>query len=617
MNLEETEGSFMELESASDPTPLLEKIFRLAHNLKGGARAVGFGDVAEFTHELENLVLKIQKAEVALSTNVVTTLLKSNDQLIHMLNGLKENLEAHFDSSELIAEIKYWLSGREAHTNDSVPHSSVFPPQPNEEPAQGVLIETQPSLDVPSADLFLDAEPDEHDIIVQDTIAESGDARSGLEPQQKSEQAEQKIAGPKTDPAATPSPANKVTQVKEQRLKSDEVVRVGLSKINRLNDYVGELVVLQSVIQQQALLDQKVLLLNSVRQMQKTAKEIQNIAMGLRMLPVKPLVQKLQRVVRDTAQALNKAVELEIIGEHVDIDKSVLDELADPLIHILRNAVDHGLESIEERSNSGKDLQGHVQLSFANEGNHLIVQIKDDGKGINTEVLKKKALTKQLIKPEQTLSEKEALRLIFHPGFSTKEVTSEISGRGVGMDVVKTNIDKMGGQIDIQTTLGHGSTFVLQIPLSLAIIESLIVRAGEQRYSVPLNAVQESVNLRSQKVFESKLGIGPCFELRGVVVPLYFLSEVIGGGKPSTSIEQTIALIINVDGQLLALAVDDILKAQQVVIKPFGHGLLPQKGWVGTCILGDGLPTLILSPSELLKGRVSQTKVTNEMRGVA
>lgn len=592
INLEETESSFMELETASEPAPLLEKIFRLAHNLKGGSRAVGFGDVAEFTHELENLVLKIQRSEVRLSPEVVTTLLKSNDRLIFLLQGLKKDLGSTHDSTELISELRSWIDGTRL--------TSALPSDLSEgaeekawEPPRHVTTDDIETVEIPpSSDEFSD----------------------WVEPQPAAQALPEPLE-------ATPVLNDKKAEgaVESHKLKppADEVVRVGLSKVNRLNDFVGELVVLQEVIGQQASLSQSPLLLNSIRQMQKTTREIQNIAMSLRLLPVKPLVQKLQRVVRDTAQALKKDVELKITGEHVDIDKSVLDELADPLIHILRNAVDHGLETPEERGANSKSPKGLVHLSFANEGNHLIVQIKDDGKGISTDLLKSKAISKKILRPEQEITEKEALRLIFHPGFSTKEVTSEISGRGVGMDVVKTNIEKIGGQIDIHTKVGLGSVFTLQIPLSLAIIESLIVKSGDSRYSVPLNAIQESINLKSHAVFENKLGIGPCLELRGSVLPLYSLSEIVSPKKDPNWLENSIALIVNVEGHLAGIVIQDILRAQQVVIKPFGNGISAQKGWVGTCILGDGQPTLIVNPAELLKGKIRHNQTQTEIRGVA
>ncbi|HVJ64171.1 MAG TPA: chemotaxis protein CheA, partial [Bdellovibrionota bacterium] len=413
-------------------------------------------------------------------------------------------------------------------------------------------------------------------------------------------------AAPKAEAKAEPAKAAAPTGEKE-----DEIVRVSLSRIDNLNDYVGELIVTQSVIQQQAHGGNTAKLLSAIQQMVKIAKDIQNISMSLRMLPVKPLIQKLQRVVRDTAKSLNKDVQLNLSGDGIDVDKSVLDRLGDPLIHILRNAVDHGLETTEERIAAGKSPVGKVTLSFENEGNHLVIQIKDDGKGINPEVLRKKAIEKGIIKEGQTLSEKQLIHLIFHPGFSTKAVTSEISGRGVGMDVVKTNIDKIGGHVEVQTAVGSGSTFRIQIPLSLAVIEGLIVMNGDNRYVVPLSQVQETLNIHTLKVHESKLGIGSCFELRGSIVPLISL-ETLLGAKPHDK-ESSTALVFNVEDQLIAVRVSEVVKSQQIVIKPLGNGIKPQKGWIGSCVLGDGLPTLILSPMDLLKGQVSSVFKTDEV----
>lgn len=338
--------------------------------------------------------------------------------------------------------------------------------------------------------------------------------------------------------------------------------------------------------------------------------------MSMRMLPVKPLVQKLQRVVRDTAKALDKEVQFEVIGEQMEVDKSVLDRLSDPLIHILRNAVDHGLESKSERQNSGKNTAGSVSLSFMNEGNHLVVEVSDDGKGINSAVLQKKALEKNLITEKQVLTEKQLIHLIFHPGFSTKAQTSEISGRGVGMDVVKTNVEKIGGVIDISTQIGHGSVFRLQIPLSLAVIEGLVVTSESHRYVIPLSQVQETVNVQKQKTFPGKLGMGSCLELRGEIVPLFRVDEVLSSRKESLISDGT-ALIVNVEDRPMGLVVTDILRAQQIVIKPLNNGIVPQKGWIGSCVLGDGLPTLILSPVDLLKGRITFNINSSGKEGVA
>lgn len=608
MNLEEVESSFMELESASDTKPLLDKIFRLAHNLKGGSRAVGFGEVAEFTHQLESLVLKIQKGEIGLSSDIVTILLRSNDRLVEMLTALKADFSASFDNSDLLSDIKAWLNGTATASEAPAvtvqvgtppPVSTTGAPDLTEIEAARIESVTVPS--VPQADAFFSQETE--NLAPVATLAL--EAKAGKDEFQELESLVQKNIEGVREGTATKSKANSAQS--DSNSKDDEIIRVNLSRINLLNDYVGELIVFQSVVQQQAINGNKIKLQASIRQMAKLSKDIQALSMSLRMLPVKPLVQKLQRVVRDTARTLGKNVDFKVNGEQMEIDKSVLDRLADPLIHILRNAVDHGLELPEDRKKSGKSVEGTVELSFLNNGNHLLIEVKDNGKGINGEVLRKKAVEKKLISESETLSEKQLIHLIFHPGFSTKTETNEISGRGVGMDVVKTNVEKIGGHVDISTTIGQGSTFMLQIPLSLAVVDGLVVTSETNRYVVPLSQVQETINLKSQRVFSEKLGVGSCFELRGTVVPLFFLEEALCERKtPSQSVTGT-ALIVNVEDRPIALVVSDIVRAQQIVIKPFTNGIIPQKGWVGTCVLGDGLPTLILSPVDLLSGRVTHS----------
>lgn len=537
VNLEETESSFLELETTPDTKPLLDKIFRLAHNLKGGSKAVGFADVAEFTHTLENLVLKIQRAEVMLSSGVISTLLRANDRLAKMLSELKTNILATFDNSDVLTEIKKWIEGEN----------------------------------------------------FEETATQQGE-----------------VTAPKDEPSIGP------VRIRALERHEDEVVRVNMSKINILNDYVGELIVLQSVVQQQSVSSDIKTLQSSVQQMAKLSKDIQSISMSLRLLPLKPLIQKLQRVVRDTAHALHKDVKFVVTGEHIDVDKSVLDKLADPLIHILRNAVDHGLENSADRKRNDKPSRGTIELLFLNEGSHLIIQVKDDGAGIHSELVHEKAVEKKIIPAGHALTEKQLINLIFHPGFSTKSEISEISGRGVGMDVVKTNIESMGGQITVMTEVGKGSVFKIKIPLSLAVVDGLVVSSAFNRYVLPLSQIQETVNLKSQRVFSGQLGVGHCFELRGTVVPIFFLEEVLGVGKfeadvAGTALINGTALIINVDENLIALVVNDILRLQQIVIKPFSNGIFPQKGWVGTCILGDGLPTLIISPVDILRGRIKNS----------
>lgn len=578
MNLEDAESSFMELEGAAEPKELLDKIFRLAHNLKGGSRAVGLPDVAEFTHQLENLVLKIQQKVVELNPRVITVLLHANDRLVEMLTVSKGNLNATFDNADVLREIQDCLNPDSAPASEPAPVAVAAEITPSAEIA--VVAETASVEEPvpPSASDFFEANPAET----------SGETLPSLT-----------VAAPAERAAEAKAPA--------KAGKDDEIVRVSLARIESLNNFVGELIVAQSVVTQLAQSRQFAGLNAAVQQMTKIAKEIQSLSMSLRMLPVKPLVQKLQRAVRDTAQTLGKDIQFEIRGDQLDVDKSVLDALGDPLIHILRNAVDHGLESTVDRQGAGKSPRGRVELSFENEGNFLIVEVKDDGKGIDARVIRQKAIEKRLIREDQALTEKQLIHLIFHPGFSTKAVTSEISGRGVGMDVVKTNVEKIGGSVDIATEVGRGSRFRVKIPLSLAVIDGWVVKTNAGRYVVPVSQITETVSLKGRKLHSGYAGMTTVFDLRGTVVPLIPLDgavKAVGGASAGVIDPHDIALIVNVDEQLIGITVREIVCAQQIVVKPLGLGVTAQKGWIGSCVLGDGLPTLILSPSEILAGSI-------------
>lgn len=573
LNLEEAESAFMDLESTDDRKPLLELIFRLAHNLKGGARAVGFADVAEFTHHLENLVLKIQKNEVNFSGSLVTTLLQSNDRLVEMLSALKADLSATFENADLIEEIKKHLEG------SSAPQAETVIPETE-------ITEDQTTVALESLDSSV---PEQAPPAVDHFFESPASAVAELAAAPALTIADKSIEKPKDD--------------KGDKNKTDEVVRVSLAKVDMLNDYVGELIVWQSVVQQQSAGQFEGRLSQSLQQILKISKEIQEISMSLRLLPVKPLIQKLQRVVRDTSQALGKEIDLIIEGDQMEIDKSVLDRLNDPLIHILRNGVDHGVELPEERLKAGKGPRGRLELSFRNDGNALVVDIRDDGNGIDPQRLRTKAIEKGIIKETDNLNERQLLNLVFHAGFSTKTVTTEVSGRGVGMDVVKTNIEKAGGQVEIQSVVGKGSYFCLKIPLSLAVIDGLVVMAGGERHIVPLSQVHEMINLRTQEIFMDKSGLNACFDLRGEIVPVVSVAELVTQKRVPVRTDQA-AIIIKHRDKFYALAVDDILRSQQVVIKPLASGMPAQKGWIGSCILGDGLPTLILSATDLIENRV-------------
>lgn len=617
LNLEEAESAFMDLESSDDRKPLLELIFRLAHNLKGGARAVGFADVAEFTHHLENLVLKIQKDEVTLTRDLVSVLLQSSDRLVEMLTSLKSDLNSTFDNKELVQQIEQFIE-RGVHTESETPaiesavqaedveiHESAETSDPeviaSEADAGLESLVNENEILPPSAGAFFEA-PVEAPVSAQAAVLAAApapvvDAKPILKavPQPPAES-----SGPKGPAKAAGGKDN------------DEVVRVSLTKVDQLNDYVGELIVWQSMVQQQAQDTVHAKLNQSLMQVLKISKEIQEISMSLRLLPVKPLIQKLQRVVRDTSQALGKEIELVVEGEQLEIDKTVLDRLADPLIHILRNGVDHGVEEPQKRIAAGKSPKGRLTMSLRTEGSSLLVEVRDDGNGIDPQRLRTKAIEKGIIKEADVLTERQLINLIFHAGFSTKTVTSEISGRGVGMDVVKTNVEKAGGQVEVNSVLGQGSQFLLRVPLSMAVIDGLVVMTDGERTIIPLSQVQETLNLRNFKLIADRSGLNTCFELRGHVVPVVSLTEMARRKRTPVRPDQA-AILVNFREKLHAIAIDDIVRSQQVVIKPIASGVPAQKGFLGSAILGDGLPTLIIGATDLIEDYIyAQSSKMNE-----
>jgi two-component system chemotaxis sensor kinase CheA len=254
--------------------------------------------------------------------------------------------------------------------------------------------------------------------------------------------------------------------------------------------------------------------------------------MSLRMVQLKSTLQKMQRIVRDTSKSLDKKVYLELIGDETEIDKTVLEHLADPLVHIVRNAVDHGLETTAQRLAAGKSDEGRVSIKAFHEGNNLVIEISDDGNGIDPKIIREKAIEKKVISANARLSDEDLVNLIFHPGFSTKAEVSEISGRGVGMDVVKTNIEKLSGEVKVFTELGKGSVFKVVLPLTLAIIEAMVTKVGDERYIIPLGQIYESLSPTSEQIHHVN-GVGDCLKLRGEVIPLFKISTALQRTKRS------------------------------------------------------------------------------------
>jgi two-component system chemotaxis sensor kinase CheA len=587
--LNDAEQAFLALEGDKHNAGLMNEIFRLAHNLKGTSRAVGFGDVAEFTHEWENLILKLKEHQIEVTDDIVSLLLECNDHVSLMIKMLNMDLDSRFDSTEIIAKIKSALEGNYAHGGATAEVNA---------PAESEIISKEDISLIENFEKSLEMGTEQ--------IFEVPSAQSFIEETNVSELKPEVMA---SKPAVVPATVTVKNDKKEtgKNAVEDDSIRVSLSRVEMLNNVVGELVIIQTVLNQHRAEVQSSLMLKSLSHLAKLSKEIQNISMSLRMVPIKSTLQKMQRIVRDTSKALNKKVHLELIGEETEIDKTVLELLADPLVHIVRNAVDHGLESTEGRINAGKSEEGIVTIEAYHEGNNLVIEIRDDGKGINHEVIRNIAIEKKLISANATMSKEDIVNLIFHPGFSTKSEVSEISGRGVGMDVVKTNIEKLSGEVKVVTEIGKGSIFKVVLPLTMAIIEAMITVIGEERYIIPLSQIYESLSPTPDLVHHVT-GIGECLKIRGQVIPLFKISKTLQRNIKEKKIEDQIAIIVNDDDKSFAVLVDDILHQQQVVIKKLGVEIRNQKGFMGSSILGDGRPAFILDLFELYSGSMKKKK---------
>ncbi len=647
--LEDCEESFLELESGvENPAEHIDKIFRLAHNLKGTSRAVEFSDVAEFTHEMEELILKVKKGEVEICAEVIDVFLKCSDHLNNMISGLRDDISASFDSDEIIEMIKAVGSADVNHPELKISHlpedseedtfeaeeeisvdeisalesceeedeglEEIFAQGDIEESAEEV--DSRPSLDdIDDLDRLLYGNMVEtQDVKIEEVKAEEPNdldkLMSGSDNVVPIQSAAEKMAVSNT--AATKEvKETKAAPVAKKPAKPEETIRIGISRVEKLNNYVGELVILQTVLSEcnDLVTDEHVR--KSVSHLSKITKEIQDISMKMRMVPLKTTFSKLQRIVRDTSKALGKKVNLTIIGEETEVDKSILEQLSDPLVHIIRNAVDHGLEkSSEERLASGKSEAGEIYLKAFHEGNSLVIEVVDDGKGIDPEIIKQKAIEKGVIKSADKLSDQDAINLIFAPGFSTKEAVSEISGRGVGMDVVKKNIQDISGAVEVKSEVGKGSVFKIKLPLTMAIIEGMVTRVGTENYVVPLNLIHETVSV-SEENYKKVNNVGGCIVLRGQVLPAFRLSQLLKH-KVEEEVKNEIALVVRTEGMDFVVVVDDVLRRQQVVIKSLGNDIKDTQGFMGSSILGNGKPALILDLKELVVEKVS--KVTTKSK---
>ncbi|MGB3839832.1 MAG: chemotaxis protein CheA, partial [Rhodanobacter sp.] len=397
---------------------------------------------------------------------------------------------------------------------------------------------------------------------------------------------------------ASPAPASAPRPVREAAAASSEgsSIRVGIDKVDALINMMGELVITQSMLSdigEHFHLSQLERLREGLLQLERNTRELQESVMRIRMLPIGSVFNRFPRLVRDLERKLGKQVKLELHGEHTELDKTVLEKIGDPLVHLVRNAIDHGLESPEQRRAAGKNETGTLRLDAYHEGGNIVVQISDDGAGLNRAAIVAKAEQRGLIRPGQEVDDAEVAELIFQPGFSTAAQATDLSGRGVGMDVVRRNVRDLGGSVGVRSQSGKGSVFTIALPLTLAIIDGLVTAVGEERYIVPLISIVESLRLRPEMV-RKIAGGGEVFHFRNEYLPIMRLHRAFGCNAAITEIERGIVVVVEEEGRRVGLLVDDLLGQQQAVVKSLEAHYQRVQGISGATILSDGSVALIV-----------------------
>ncbi len=561
-HLQQIEAALLVLDEHPKDADAMASMFRSFHTIKGVSGFLKLTPMHTLTHEVESLLDLARNDELDLTPAIITEILRSRDAVQAMVQQITVALEQGVlpeevvPVSHLIAAVK-----RVAVPRGQAPAAQVveFPDATAGEAEAAEAVAAAPTH-APSAE-HKDKEPARHP--------------------------------PKKAAVARPVAAT-------------ATVRVNTEKLDILMNVVGELVIVQSQLMESSResagdsVDDGSTLTRNLTQLGRITKELQHTAMSLRMVPVKPTFQKMERIARDLSRECGKKVSFHVSGEDTEIDRSVVEEIADPLVHMVRNAMDHGLEDPDGRVAAGKDPVGKVSLNAYHQGSNMVIELTDDGRGIDPAKVLAKARKQGLVGENHGLEESEIFQLIFHPGFSTAEKVTAVSGRGVGMDVVKRNIEKLRGKIEIESKLGQGSTFRIMLPLTMAIIDGLVVKVGEDRFILPSTSVQMA--LRPSKEILSKVqGTGEVIDHRGKILPITRLHQQFGIPGAIEQPTEGIMVIVEAAGRSHALLVDEMVNKQEVVIKSLGSYLQGLRGVAGGAILGDGNIALILDPGELFE----------------
>ncbi|WP_367704041.1 chemotaxis histidine kinase/response regulator CheAY2 [Helicobacter pylori] len=629
---EQLDQDLVELEHNPEDLDLLNRIFRVAHTIKGSSSFLNLNILTHLTHNMEDVLNRARKGEIKITPDIMDVVLRSIDLMKTLLvtirdtgsdtNNGKEN-EIEEAVKQLQAITSQNLEGAKEGTKET-------PQKENKEEAKEEAKEENkenkakaPTAENTSSDNPLADEPDldyanmsaeEVEAEIERLLNKRQEADKERRAQKKQEaKPKQEVTPTKETPKApkTETKAKAKADTEENKAPSigvEQTVRVDVRRLDHLMNLIGELVLgknrlirIYSDVEERYDGEKFLEELNQVvSSISAVTTDLQLAVMKTRMQPVGKVFNKFPRMVRDLSRELGKSIELIIEGEETELDKSIVEEIGDPLIHIIRNSCDHGIEPLEERRRLNKPETGKVQLSAYNEGNHIVIKISDDGKGLDPVMLKEKAIEKGVIseRDAEGMSDREAFNLIFKPGFSTAKVVSNVSGRGVGMDVVKTNIEKLNGIIEIDSEVGVGTTQKLKIPLTLAIIQALLVGVQEEYYAIPLSSVLETVRISQDEIYT--VDGKSVLRLRDEVLSLVRLSDIFKVDAILESNSDVYVVIIGLADQKIGVIVDYLIGQEEVVIKSLGYYLKNTRGIAGATVRGDGKITLIVDVGAMM-----------------
>lgn len=659
-HLETLNRCVLDLENDPGNLTVLDEIFRSAHTIKGMSATMGFTTIAELTHEMENILDLLRKGELKASRDIIDTIFSCVDTLEQLVESVasgeettidikplqnKLNLlakgELPGDVSEPVGEIESGLALSDHETNvvNSAKKQGLQAYEIRVGLRQGCLLKSARAYMVMSAleefgeiiksipiveelekenfDLNFQvvivtgAEPDKikqtilsiseiETIDIQPINATSSPSETSGDVADN-KQMQNQVAG-KNEPQLSETKITKDNHHSHAGIKSGQSVRVDIEKLDSLLNLVGELVINKTRLEQIGLTHRLTDLVETIEQMDRVTTDLQTVVMKVRMVPVGQVFNRFPRMVRDLSKELNKEINLIIQGEDTELDRTVIDEIGDPLVHLLRNSIDHGIEHPDERRAKGKDPVGEVRLIARHEGNNVIIMVEDDGKGINPEVIRRKAVEKGVISQAEAdkLDNNDAVRLVFLPGFSTAEVVTDVSGRGVGMDAVKNKIESLGGMVDVETKIDEGSRFKIRLPLTLAIIQALLIKVCEEIYAIPLGSIDSTISITPDdlKTIQNQEVI----LLRGQIIPIIRLAKVLDIPEDCrNNQDELFIVIVHMGDHRAGIVVDNLIGQQEIVIKSMGKLLAGIKVIAGATILGNGQVALILDVGSLMQ----------------